>query len=94
MNTIKEFKNKFRTICTNDWEDALDAWFEAVGQMYVRKIAIPAKYKFEPGLSSVLEKDNPFHYDLLKKNKTNDIFVTNLAEYLYRYLLMLQKYKK
>ena len=84
--TIKEFKSEFRQISTDTYSDALDVWFEAVGQMYVRGLEIPEKYEYRPAksLNSLdnIEEDNYFHEMF---NIASSEQITNIAEFLFRF---------
>ena len=85
--TIKEFQDLYNLICTNDWDDALDAWFEAVGQMCTRGLDIPKEWEYKAGIGDVLNEDNPFHKDF---NETTDAEIILIAEYLFNYLKRLK----
>ena len=85
--TIPEFKDKFKLVCNDTWVDALDAWFEAVGQMYLRKIPIPVEYEYAAGHADVIDEDSKFHTDFIKA--TNDQ-ITAIADYLTRYMKVLK----
>ena len=87
--TIADFKNKFKTICTQTYPDALDAWFEAVGQMHLRCIPIPADYDYLPGKADVIDEDCRFHKDFIKA--TNDEIIA-LARYITKYLRVLKSH--
>lgn len=46
MISIKEFTDEFRLRSYDSWNDALEAWFEAVGQMNKRGLPIPAEWDY------------------------------------------------
>lgn len=46
--TIKQFKTEFRSMCTDTWGDALDAWFECAGRLYVRGLKLPDEWEYRP----------------------------------------------
>lgn len=86
MSIVTAFKKEFRMISADTWGDAMDAWFEAVGHMYQRGIAIPAKYQYRPGLSQT-EPESYWH-DGCKAAQDSEL--EELAEYLFRYCQFLQ----
>ena len=79
--SVKEFKNEFRLICTDTWGCAMDAWFEAAGQLHTRWLDIPAKWQYKAVLSP-LEEDNYFH-DLF--NECTDDEIIAIGTFLFRY---------
>jgi hypothetical protein len=92
---IKDFKDDFRLISIDPWATAIDAWFEAVGQMYLRNLPIPTKYDYKPGIAGntrdgVLNSNNWFHS--IFDNMSNDEIVI-IAEYIFRYCKFFKQYK-
>jgi len=86
MYNIREFKNDFRFICTDVWGDALDAWFEATGQLCMRWIDIPSAWQYKAGLCPI---DEDSYFNEVFANCTDDE-ITAIANFLFRYCQMLK----
>ena len=79
--TLKEFKQELRIVGATD--NALDTWFEAVAQMWVRGLYIPKKYCYSPGVSSDPREEGNYFYELF--NESTDVEITQIAEFLFNY---------
>ncbi len=85
---LKDFKDEFRLICTDTWGNALDAWFESVGQMNKRGLPIPNKYEYRAGIDPVGCNDKgtdpeSYWHEMFENSNTEDL--VKIAEYLFRY---------
>lgn len=88
--TLKEFKNEFRLICSDEWGTAMDAWFECAGRMYKKNMPIPEEWNYRPSpFGDPCEKDNYFYSLFAHSSKKQLIEIGN---FLFRYCQML-KYK-
>ena len=84
---LKDFKDEFRLVSTDEWGDTLEAWFEAVGQLYDRGKAIPQKYEYRPSPFGGADQDSYWH-DMFQEASTEDLYT--LAEFLFRYASLLR----
>jgi hypothetical protein len=87
---IRDFKDEFRLICTDVWADALDAWFEATGQMCIRWIDIPKEWKYKAGLCPLNEDS---YFNEMFEN-CSDEEITAIAHFIYRYCRILKHFGK
>lgn len=89
MKTLNEFKKEFKLMTSDNYNDALDAWFESVGQLYVRYVPIPTKYEYQPIKNEPfkrevnLNEDSYFHQSFID---TPDVLLLDISEFLFRYL--------
>jgi hypothetical protein len=79
---LKDFKNDFRSICTDTWGDALEGWFECAGQMYLRCLSIPKEWEYSVGSGDGTDPDSYFHEMFQNANDAELIAIGNL---LFRY---------
>lgn len=94
---IKKFKEEFRYITTDTWADALDAWFEVAGQLYLRGITPPDIWDYKPACKvgdveyrHVLLNDDCYFHEMFDNASTEDLKV--LGDYLFRYCQHLKYY--
>ena len=82
----QEFIAEFRNICTDTQNDINEAWFEAVGQMIVRKLDIPSEYQYEPALlgGSPLDENSHWHIDF---QDSSDEEITAIARFCWLYMI-------
>ena len=80
--TLKEFKNEFRLICSDEWGCAMDAWFECAGRMYKKGMVIPDKWEYRPCLGDPCERDNYFFSLFAHSSKKQ---LQEIGNFLFRY---------
>lgn len=86
--TIKEFKEEFRFACVDMWGDAMEAWFEATGQMCLRWLDIPSEWQYKAGICP-LNEDSYFNGRFAD---CSDEEITQIAHFLYRYCRLLKHF--
>lgn len=86
---ITQFKNEFRLICTDTWGDACEAWFEAVGRMNRRGLAIPSEWNYRPGMGSDGTDKESHWYPLFGRCGNKQL--TAIAHFLARYCQILKR---
>jgi hypothetical protein len=84
---LKQFKQEFRLICSDEWGDAMDAWFECAGRLSIRGLNIPDNWEYRTGLGSPCDRDSYF-YSLFKESTTKDLRI--IGNFLFRYCQMLK----
>jgi hypothetical protein len=80
--TLKEFKQEFRLICSDEWGDAMDAWFECAGRMYKKNMEIPDTWEYRPSPPEQCEKDSYF-YSLFARSTNKQLQI--IGNFLFRY---------
>jgi len=85
--TLKEFKQEYRLVCSDDWGTSMDAWFECAGFMYKRNMSMPDEWEYRAGLGNPTEKDSYFH-PLFGKCKNSEL--RTIGNFLFRYCQMLK----
>jgi hypothetical protein len=90
MKTLNDFKKEFKLITSDNYYDALDAWFESVGQLYVRYVPISSKFEYKPAKPIIsfdrtnnLNEDSYFHEMF---DNAPDVLLLEISEFLFRYL--------
>ena len=83
---LHSLKGEFRLFCDNTFEDANDAWMEAVGQMKLRGMYVPVEWKYEAGIGEVVERDSPLYESLCE---VEDDVILVFANLMFRYLRFL-----
>lgn len=91
LNSLKEFKDEFRLICSDTWGNALDAWFECAGQMNKRGLLIPYEWEYRPGLGGDGTDEDSYWFELFEN--TNDDLLINIGNFLFRYCQFLRHCK-
>ncbi len=87
---INSFKDEFRLMCTDSWGCAMEAGFEATGQMCLRWLDIPKEWEYKAGLSPT---DDETYFHETFENCTDDELIA-IANFLFRYCQMLKHYGK
>lgn len=85
--TLREFKSEFRLISTS-WEDALDAWFECAGRLYVRGLKLPEEWQYKPSPQGGLCSKESYFYHDFKSCPTKDLRI--IGNFLFRYCRMIE----
>jgi hypothetical protein len=85
--TLKEFKNEYRLVCSDDWGTAMEAWFECAGRMYKKNMLIPANWEYRAGLGDPCDNDSYF-YSLFAHSSKKQL--TEIGNFLFRYCQMLK----
>ena len=78
---LKEFKEEFRLMCDDTWGDALDAWFECVGHMFMRGLFIPFEWKYWHGSNAVYEQS--WFHKFFKESSNAELII--IGNFLFRY---------
>lgn len=83
INSLKEFKNEFRLVCSDTWGEALGAWFECAGQMNKRGMPIPSEWEYSPGLGGDGTEPDSYWYELFENSTGN--MLREIGNFLFRY---------
>ena len=88
---LKDFKNELRLLLPSDeWEVAVDAWFECAGHLWLRGEHIPYEWKYSPGATDDPTEPDSYFHELFETADTNELF--DIGAFLFRYCQYL-KYK-
>lgn len=88
--TFKDFEGEFRLMLgVDNWATALDAWFEAVGQMNKRSLFIPDEWLFTAPMGGD-GTDEDSYFNSCFESMDNDTLVYS-ANFLARYCHLLEK---
>ena len=85
--TIKVFKSEYRLICTDTWGNAMDAWFEAAGQMNKRALPIPKEWEYKAGLGNGTDTES-YWFEMFEN--LTDTELINIGNFLFRYCQFLR----
>jgi hypothetical protein len=89
--SIKQFKDEFRTICTDTSDDAIDAWFECAGRLYKNGVKLPILWEYKPPVfGSPCSKESPF-YESFKRSTIEELQA--LGRFIFRYCIFVQYFK-
>lgn len=89
FENLKSFIKEFRLICSDSWGDAMEAWFEATGQMYKRGLDIPAEWLYRPALGSDGTDSESYWHEMFEE--TSDEVILQIANLMCRYCDLLKR---
>ena len=87
---LTEFKSELKLVTTDEWGDAMEAWFECAGHLYKRLEDIPNKWQYKPAPgdpSNAVEIDS-YWYELFEGSTTDQL--TAIGNFLFNYCQLLE----
>lgn len=82
METLKEFKNEFKIVCSDAWGECMGAWFECAAHLYHREIDIPTSWEYSPGIIATDARDDESYWFEIF-NDTSDEMLLVIGNFLY-----------
>lgn len=90
--TSKEFRQEFKIFGHTDvWGNAMEAWFECAGRLYVNGADIPGEWEFSPCASPEPEdncEEDSYFYELFKESTNEELL--EIGNLLFRYCQFLK----
>lgn len=88
FKNLKEFKEEFRIMCLDPWNDTVDIWLEAVGHMHRRNFHIPKEWEYNPGKTNDGTEQDCWAYDSFEL--IDNVELVKIANFMFRYLRYLE----
>ena len=81
---VKDFKSELRMLLPSDeWGEAMSAFFECAGQMNKRGLFIPYEWSYSPGMGSDGTDEDSYWFELFEDAIDDNLIL--IGDLLHRY---------